>query len=106
MKSSICLVGPENFEHEVTTEKKPVLLLCMPRNEDFPKTLGIIEEIAKRHGKELKVCLLEEDYIATFKEQYRVVGTPTFLVLVRGKERKRLLGFVDEQTLSSFVEHP
>lgn len=106
MESVICSVGPENFEKEVTSEGKPILLLCMSRNEEFSKALRIIERIAKKYGSALKVCLLEEEFIAPFKERYHVIGTPTFLIMVAGKERKRLLGLVDEKTLISFIEHP
>ena len=103
MKSPVCLVEPGNFEREITTEKKPVLLVCMPRNEQFFEVLRIVERIAQRCGQKLKVCLLKEEFITPFKERYDVLGTPTFLILVKGKERNRLLGLADEETLMHFI---
>ncbi len=103
MESPVRFVGPENFEREITTEEKPVLLVCVPRNEQFFEVLRIVERIAKRCGQKLKVCLLEEGFIRPFQERYGVFGTPTFLILVKGEERNRLLGLADEETLMHFI---
>ena len=37
MGTLVCLIRSENFEQEVIAEKRPVLLLCMPRDEEFPE---------------------------------------------------------------------
>jgi hypothetical protein len=34
---TIGLIRIENFDQEVVAEKKPVLLLCMPHDEEFSK---------------------------------------------------------------------
>ena len=106
MKNSICLVGPENYEREVETEETPVLLLCMPPNEAFHYILDVVEKTTRKYHQKLKVVLLKEDFIEAFKEQYQIVGTPTFLILVKGKEKKRLLGVIDEKTLADFIIYP
>ena len=96
-------IRSESFEQEVIAEKKPVLLLCMPRDEEFPQQLEVIEDIARRYGNDLKVGVLEEEFIGAFKENYGIVGTPTFLVLVGGKEKTRWLGLADPETLSDLI---
>ena len=99
------LIRPENFEQEVIAEKKPVLLLCMPRDEGFPKQLKVMEEIARKYREGLKVVLLEEEFIEAFKKNYEILGTPTFLILVEGKERRRWLGLADQETLTDLISH-
>ena len=103
METLVSLIRPENFEQEVVAENKPVLLLCMPWDEEFPKQLELIEEIARRHSQDLKVGLLQEEFIEAFKKNYGVLGTPTFLILVEGKEKRRLLGLADHETITAFI---
>jgi len=103
METLVGLIRSENFEREVFAEKKPVLLLCMPRDEEFPQQLKVMEDIATKYGRELKVGVLEEEFIEAFKKNYRVGGTPTFLLLVEGKEKARMLGLADEEMLTGLI---
>jgi len=105
METLVRIIRPENFEREVVAEKKPVLVLCMPRDTEFPKQLEVIEDIARQYSEELKVGLLQEEFIEAFKKNYEILGTPTFLILVEGKERKRLLGLADQETLTNLISH-
>jgi hypothetical protein len=105
METLVCLIRPDNFEREVVAEKKPVLLLCMPRDEEFPNQLKVLEDIATKYSQELKVGVLEEGLIEAFKKNYSVVGTPTFLMLVEGKERGRMLGLADQEMLTNLISH-
>ncbi len=52
MGTSVDLIRSENFEREVFAEKKPVLLLCMPRDEEFPQQLKLMEDIAAKYGRD------------------------------------------------------
>ena len=103
METLIRLIRPENFEQEVVTEKKPVPLLCMPRDEEFPNQLKVIENIARKYSEELKVGLLQEEFIEAFKKNYEILGTPTFLILVEGKERRRWLGLANHRMLTTLI---
>ena len=105
METLVSLIRPENFEREVITEKKPFLLLCMPQDEEFPNQFKVIEDIARKYSKELRVGLLQEEFIEAFKKNYEILGTPTFLILVEGKERRRWLGLADQQTLMDLISH-
>jgi hypothetical protein len=105
MASLVCLIRSEDFKQEVIAEKRPVLILCMPRDDEFPKQLKVIEDIATEYSPELKVGVLEEGLIEAFKKDYSVEGTPTFLLLVEGKERCRMLGLANQQTLTDLVLH-
>jgi hypothetical protein len=55
----------------------------------FEKELEELEDVATKYGRELKVGVLEEEFIEAFKKNYNAVGTPKFLLLVEGKERGR-----------------
>ena len=82
---------------------KPVLLLCMPRGDDFPSQVRLLEDIAARHGLRLAAGLLAEEFIDGFKKKYDIPGTPTYLIFSEGRERNRLMGLADFQSLESFV---
>ncbi len=103
MRTSVSLIRSENFQREVFAEKRPVLILCMPRDDEFPQQLKVMEDIATKYGQELKVGVLEEGLIEVFKKDYSVVGTPTFLLLVEGKERARMLGLADQEMLMNLI---
>ena len=105
MGTLVCLIRSENFEQEVIAEKRPVLILCMPRDEEFPKQFKVLEDIATKYSQELKVGVLEEGLIEAFKKNYSVIGTPTFLLLVEGKERDRMLGIADREMLTNLISH-
>lgn len=105
MGTLIYLIGSENFEQEVIAERRPVLILCMPRDDEFPQQLKVIKDISTKYGQELKVGILDEGFIEAFKKNYGVVGTPTFLLLMEGKERARMLGLADHEMLTNLISH-
>ncbi len=99
----INLIRPENFAQEVIAEKKPVLLLIMPRDDQFPQQLKLMEDIAGRYSEELKVGVLCEESIEAFQRSYSVSGTPLFMILMEGKERGRILGLADQEMLTDLI---
>ncbi len=104
MKSFVRVIHPRNFEQEVVSEKRPVLLLCMPRDEEFIKQMKVLEAVAEAHEDCLKVGLLEDDFIESFRQDLGIRGTPTFLILVQGKEKARMLGLADQASLTDFIK--
>ena len=92
-------IKPENFREEVVIEPRLVLLLCMPQDDEFPQQRKIVEEIAGLYHEKLKVVIPEEAFLTTFKRDFKVTGTPTFLILRRGVEIARLLGVTDREPL-------
>jgi thioredoxin-like negative regulator of GroEL len=103
MKTFIRVIRPQNFEQEVVLEKRPVLLLCMPRDDEFYKQMKILEAVAETHGQALKAGLLEDEFIERFRQDLGIRGTPTFLILVQGKEKARMLGLADQASLTDFI---
>ena len=97
------MIRPDNFIDEVLSAGKPVLLLCMPRDDDFPEQLKLMEDIAAHHRTWLKVGFLAEAFTEYFKNKFDIPGTPTFLIFLKGKEKNRMLGLADSRTLGSFI---
>jgi thioredoxin-like negative regulator of GroEL len=104
MKQWICSIRPENFTEEVILEKKPVLLICMTRDESFSRQLQILQNVARKYEEELKVGLLDQDSLETFKRKLQFTGTPTFLLMTEGQEISRILGVSDEKTLTNLID--
>jgi hypothetical protein len=103
MNAIIRLIKPENMELEVTAEKRPLLLLCMPRDDQFSHQLKVLEDIAVENTQTVKAGVLQEELIEVFKKTYGFTGTPTFLILVEGREKGRLLGLANRLTLKDFI---
>lgn len=104
MKSSIRLICADNFVQEVINETMPLLILCAcSEDHDHQKQVHLIEELAKSFNGILRIGVLEDTFSTAFKKYYKVVGTPTFLILSAGKERSRFLGLADEKSLKEFL---
>jgi len=103
MRGLIRVIRPDNFADEVLLHPGPILLLCMPRGDDFSFQMRLLEDIAARRGPDLTVGLLAEEFIENFKKKLDIPGTPTFLIFSAGKEKNRMLGLADAQALDNFV---
>ena len=102
MKEFFTTIRMDNFDSEIKEGNRPLLLACILRGDDFKEQIKVLESVSKRYYDALKVCLLDEDCVRSYKK-LGIVGTPTFLILYKGKEMARKLGKVDMETLSSFV---
>jgi hypothetical protein len=103
MKTAICSVLADNFQKEVLEEARPVLLLCTHRDHEFPQHMKVLQDFTAAISHKVKVGLLAEEFVGTFKETYKICGTPTYILLVQGQERGRLLGFTDQKELSDWL---
>lgn len=97
------LIGPDNFADEVVSSSMPVLLLYMTHDDDFPNQHKLIGDIAVRYGARIKTGLLQESFSEYFRSMLNLQGTPTFLIFLNGKEKNRMLGLADFQSLDDFI---
>lgn len=102
-KPEIHIISEDNFAAAIMREKKPVLLLCMPHDDQFAMQMDIVTETVSKYEGSIKIALLDESFIGPFKKKYAVPGTPTYLILMKGKEISRSLGLTDEQMLMSLI---
>lgn len=95
-------VDINNLESEVLGQDLPVLLACLQSGP----TVEQEETLTAVHSgldKTVKVLLVDEDSVEPFKNRFKVMGTPTFLLFHHGRERERMLGMADPDRLTSFV---
>lgn len=90
----------DSFESEVLEEKRPVLLAYIRR--EYKKQTEILESISKKYGDTLKICLLDDKLSGAYKK-LGIEGDPTFFVFYKEKEKGRMLGKADMESLCSFV---
>ncbi|MBL7216769.1 MAG: hypothetical protein ISS62_03675 [Desulfobacteraceae bacterium] len=102
-KDLFILIGPDNFEAEVTNEERPVLLSFIYRDLEFEKHLEAMEGLSKCYADALKLCVLDAEFIGSLGEKLGVDGTPTFLVFEEGREKSRMLGQADKEALEAFL---
>ena len=101
--TSVCLITPDNFFQEVVSEQKPVLILCMPFNEQFPSQLRIMEDLARLYPHRFKVGIFKQACLKIFKENMKICGTPTYLMMLHGQEINRMIGIADHKSLAGFA---
>lgn len=102
-KPEIHIISEDNFSAAIMREKKPVLLLCMPHDDQFASQMDIVTETVSKYEGYIKIALLDESFMGPFKKKYAVPGTPTYLILQEGKEISRSLGLTDEKMLISLI---
>jgi thioredoxin-like negative regulator of GroEL len=101
--SLLVSIGLEDFQRQVIEERRPVLVACIHLDSEFKEQREALEGVSRFYGEALKVCLLDEDSIGALREKLGIGGTPAFVILYGGKERDRMLGKVDSDTLRVFV---
>ena len=93
-----------NFETQILRSAQPVLLLCMNNQVMLPEQINVLQQhIENNYNSDIRVCLLEEDFIHAFKQMYNIAGLPIFLLFDKGKETGRLLGLADLGHLRAFL---
>jgi hypothetical protein len=99
----ISFVGAKNYNSEMAGQKRPVLIACIRRDHVFDRQVEILESVYRYYKGTLKVSLVEESFISLFMDKHEIEGTPTFLFIEEGKERDRLLGRADRESLIDFL---
>ena len=97
---SVIKVSNENFNSEVISSDKPVLIdfyadWCGPCNAMAP----VIEELAKELEGKVKVGKINVDENPDIAVEYNVMSIPTLIVFKNGKEEKRLVGLRNKEEL-------
>ncbi|MHB8089992.1 MAG: thioredoxin family protein [Syntrophales bacterium] len=102
-EKTIASLGLDEFEEKVLKDSNPVLVLCMRHDPEFKEQISSIKDICTNYVGRLKVYLLGDEALRTFRESFAVKGTPTFLLFMNGIEKGRLLGQVDSTDLNDFL---
>jgi thioredoxin-like negative regulator of GroEL len=92
-----------SYQREVPKREKSVLFAFFHWGEDLSKQMHVLETVCERYRDALEICLLENESFQAFREAFGIEGTPTFLLFHSGRERSRMLGQFDEETLNAFL---
>jgi len=99
------IVTDDNFQEEVISSEKPVLVdywatWCGPCKMVGP----IVEEIASEYQEKLKVGKLDVDNNQTSAAQQNVMSIPTLLIFKDGEVVAQQVGAVSKTQLIEFIE--
>jgi hypothetical protein len=92
-----------DFEVDGSEAQKPVLVGCLHKNFEYKEQVEALQNISQTFGDQLEIFLLDVPLINAFMQKFRIFGTPTFLILLAGQERGRLLGQTKSEDLRNFV---
>lgn len=97
------VLNPEELKVIMLRQDMPFLMVCILRNETFHEQMDIIKSVIDQFDGLLSAYVISEELIASFCKKYNVKGTPTFLFYLNGKERDRILGCTNQESLAEFV---
>lgn len=97
------IIDVDNFKREIKKSDKPVLMACFQRNYNYKAQKKILDALSKKYRGSLKICILNEDYRKAIKH-INIEGVPTYIIFIKGIERGRMLGKVDNKRLVAFIE--
>ena len=95
-------IEPDNFEKEILGDEKPVLMACLSRDFRYKEQKEILDSVLRDYGSSLKVCLRDRKTIGDFRK-FGIEGSPTFIIFHEGREKGRMLGKVERDSLNSFI---
>jgi hypothetical protein len=72
-------------------DDSPVLVACI-RETNLHEIFEKIKTVAAFFGPSLRVCYALEDLFPYFEKRFNIAGTPTYLLLNKGKAIDSLLG--------------
>lgn len=94
-----------DFTKQVLHHPVPVLVACLRRDLEPTEQLELLATVATAYGPALKVCVLDALESYGFRKDYKVLGTPTYLIFQDGREVERMLGKADIDSLYFFLDH-
>ena len=102
---TVVTLTDENFDKEVTSSEKPVLVdywatWCGPCKMVGP----LVEEIASEYSGKLKVGKLDVDNNQASASQQNVMSIPTLLIFKEGQVVAQQVGALSKTQLAEFVE--
>ena len=105
MSNGVLEVSNDNFESEVVSSEKPVLVdfwaeWCGPCKQIAP----VVEEIASEHSDKLKVCKMDVDANRETAVQFGIRSIPTLLIFKNGEVAGSQIGAISKQQLLEFIQ--
>jgi thioredoxin 1 len=95
----------KNFKEEVEKSKVPVVVdfyadWCGPCRMMAP----VFEELSKEYKGKVKFLKLDTEKETTLAQSFEVMGIPTLLIMNKGKEVDRIVGFGPKPSIKQKIE--
>lgn len=95
----IHLENEKDFEELVKTDK---ILVDFYANWCGP--CKMLAPVLEKTNSDIKVIKVDTDEFEELSREYGVMSIPTLVLLEKGKEVKRNIGFIDEKNLLKFID--
>ncbi len=97
-------ITDNNFEEEVINSPIPVLVdfwasWCIPSQMMIP----VLNKLSKEYDGKAKIRKLNVDQNARIRDNYKILGCPTFILFKDGQEIKRAVGAQSEDQLREII---
>ena len=94
-----------NFQKEVTESKTPVIIdfwapWCGPCRMMAP----VFEELSKEYAGKLKFVKMNTEENHVLAQQYQIMGIPCLIIVSKGAEVDRIVGFAQKAALKEQID--
>ena len=98
-------VNDRTFTQEVLNHPGKVLIdfwasWCPPCKMMEP----LVKQLAEKYKNKARICSINVDMNQNSMLRYKILGVPTFILFIDGKEQKRLVGAQTEEALVNLLE--
>ena len=101
---SVINLTSQNFESEVNTSEKPVLIDFWAEWCGPCKMMGpVVEELSNENSETVKVCKVNVDEAQDLAMKFNIMSIPTFVVIQNGNVKATSVGVQSKEQLLNLI---